>query len=673
MSSSSSNHLKKTFEKAAQNLQSGNIQDARKGFIKLSKQLPDSAVIWYNLGLCQQFVENHQKAVEAYQQCIKLVPNQVDAWANLGISQKELNNYDKAEEAIGKTLRFAPGHPRALNLLGSIQAEKEQTEAARKSFTDSLRADPTNQDAKINLANLEFGDNQFSTAEILIDELYSQFPDEFRIKLLKSRSLVTQKNYNEASPLIAELETSYARNEEVLRLGLSFREAIRDHFGAIRFAEKLLCVVPNDAKALNSLGGAYFQLDGIEKSKEYYDMAVSQDPENAEFENNLGLAWSSLGDKEQAEYHYRQSLKLEPTHAEAYSNIATMKKFKSMEDEDAKAVLNLWNNADDLPDLVRIKLAFALGKIYDDCGLNDKAFAVYKIGNDLKFKESKIDLDKYFHHIDTIPKVLNSRPATTRQDELEQNPIFVLGMPRSGTTLIEQVLSRHSKVTGCGELPGIEKAITRLEKRSDPMRSYPADFLSLTEQELSAEAGEYINWVNRLHDLKTPLFTDKMPFNFAHVWLIKSLFPKASIVHCRRHPLDVITSNYFQLYGSDISFVYNLPALANYYIRYNTLMNHWNSMFDGEIYNVIYEKFVADNENETRKLINGAGLDWEDSCLDTNRSDTAVRTASIWQVREGIYTSSTERWRKYESELTEVIDILANANILDKEGNWILR
>ena len=305
--------------------------------------------------------------------------------------------------------------------------------------------------------------------------------------------------------------------------------------------------------------------------------------------------------------------------------------------------------------------------------MNSEAFKVYQIGNDLKFKESRIDLDKYFGHIDTIPKVLTSKPTTTRQTTLEQNPIFVLGMPRSGTTLIEQVLSRHSTVTGCGELPCIEKAITRLEKRSEPMRSYPVDFLGLTEQELSGEANEYLDWVNRLHHLQTPLFTDKMPFNFAHVWLIKSLFPNASIVHCRRHPLDVITSNFFQLYGSDISFVYNLTALANYYIRYNTLMSHWNAMFDGEIYNVIYEQFVADNENETRKLITGVGLNWEDDCLDASRSDTAVRTASIWQVRQGIYTSSTERWRKYESELEDVINILANADILDKEGNWILR
>ncbi len=672
MASSSANHLQKTFEKAARNLQSGNIQDARKGFIKLSKQLPNSAVIWYNLGLCQQHVKNHLKAVEAYQQCLELAPNQVDAWANLGISQKELNDYEKAEASIAKALQFAPGHPRALNLLGSIQAENGETEAARKSFTESLHADSTNMDAKINLANLEFGNGQLDAAEALTNELFLKFPDEFRVKLLRGRLLITQKNYNEASPLIAELEKGHTANEEVLRLSLSFREVIRDHFGAIRFAEKLLDLVPDDAKALNSLGGAYFQLDGIEKSRAYYEKAVAQEPNNAEYENNLGLAWSSLGNKKQAEHHYRQSLKLDPTHAEAYRNIATMKKFRSIEDKDAQAVIQLWNESDDLSDLIRIKLSFALGKIYDDCGMNREAFKVYQIGNDLKFKESRIDLDKYYSHIDTIPRVLTSRPTTTCKTTLEQNPVFVLGMPRSGTTLIEQVLSRHSAVTGCGELPCIEKAITRLEKRAQPMRSYPGDFLGLTEQELSAEAEEYLDWVNRLHNLQTPLFTDKMPFNFAHVWLIKSLFPDASIVHCRRHPLDVITSNYFQLYGSDISFVYNLPALANYYIRYDALMKHWNTLFADEIYNVVYEQFVADNENETRKLIAGAGLDWEDGCLDTGRSDTAVRTASIWQVREGIYTSSTERWRKYETELGEVIAILANADILDEEGNWIL-
>ncbi len=178
------------------------------------------------------------------------------------------------------------------------------------------------------------------------------------------------------------------------------------------------------------------------------------------------------------------------------------------------------------------------------------------------------------------------------------------------------------------------------------------------------EVEEYISWVERLHDIEVKHITDKMPFNFVHVWLIKAMFPNAPIIHCRRHPLDVITSNFFQLYGTDISFTYNLEALTHYYIRYYRLMEHWNQIFGDYITTIQYETLVQDAESETRRLIEAAGLPWDDACLDQKRSDTAVRTASIWQVRQGIYTSSRERWRNYENQLQPAIDLLIEEKIL---------
>ncbi len=672
MANHSANALQKLFEKSITKMQQGKAVEARSGFIKLSRQLPHSAVVWYNLGLCHQHLGSHPFAVDCYKKCLQLSPTQLDAMTNLGISYNELGKFAQAEETVNSVLSHNDRHPRALNLLATLLAEKPDVEKARDTFRRCLEIEPYNVDAKVNLANLEFGSGNMEIADRLTNELFDAFPDELKVRLLKGRMLITQQHYNEASPLVGALEKSFPKSEEVLRLGLSFREAVRDHFGAINFAEAILKIVPNDAKTLNSLGGAWFQLDGISQSKEYYEKAFEIDPDNAEYANNLGLVYSSLGDKAGAEAFYRKSLELNPGHAEAYRSIATMKKFKSIEDEDAATVIELWGKSDDLDDSSKIKLSFALGKIYDDCGLYKQAFEVYKVGNDLKYQDSRIDLNKYYRHINSIGQILDRKPAATSSRRFKHKPVFVLGMPRSGTTLVEQVLSRHSHVLGCGELPCIEEAIARIEKRSDPMRAYPGDFTSLSTSELDKAADHYLDWVHRLHDLNVDCFVDKMPFNFAHVWLIKSLFPDSRIIHCRRHPLDVITSNYFQLYGSDIGFVYNLKSLANYYIQYHQLMKHWNDLFKGEIYPVIYEQFVGDNENQTKALIDGAGLEWQENCLDSTKSNTAVRTASIWQVREGIYTRSRERWRNYENPLAEVIDILQHAQILDDAADWVL-
>jgi hypothetical protein len=347
-----------------------------------------------------------------------------------------------------------------------------------------------------------------------------------------------------------------------------------------------------------------------------------------------------------------------------------MKKYESVDDPDAQQVISLWEN-DDIDDITRIKTAFALGKIYDDCGEHDRAFDVYRVGNELKFRDTRLDLDIYYKHIDRIPEVFDSPPFKTSNRKNDICPIFILGMPRSGTTLVEQIITRHSQVQGYGELPCIERAISRLERKADPMRVYPDDFWDVERSELEREAGEYLDWVGRLHAIRAPYLTDKMPFNYTHVWLIKALFPDSPIVNCQRHPLDVIISNYFQLYGSDVSFVYDLDALARYYIRYHRLMIHWSEVFANQVYNAKYEALVADVDNQTRQLIDAVNLDWEDSCLDQNQSQTAVRTASIWQIREGIYTSSRERWRKYEKYLGGVISTLAAEGILDQDGNWI--
>ncbi len=662
--------IQSMFVSAAHQLQNGDAAGARKGLEKVARLAPDSVAIKYNLALAYQHLGLHHKAEKEYREVLKKAPDNVDAMINLGLSQRELEQSEAAVKFANRALKLAPGHPRALNLLGSMSADKGDFEQAEKVFKSSLQSDPSNVDARFNLANAVLHSGDANSALEIINPLISQQPTKEQLELL-GQILLDLKRYDEVAKILKDLKSRYPDDEGVQILDMAFCEMIKDHFNVVDKALVILKKSPRNARVWNSLGSAYLQLDSIEKANQSYQKAIDLDPDHPEYQNNIGLTFASLGNKDKAEKFYRQSLALNENYAEAYRNLVAMKKFDSVDDDDAQLVMKLWQQSD-LDDGIRCKLAFAMGKIYDDCGLYDLAFETYDIGNKLKSKEITMDFDQYFAHIDRIVEVFDHKPdqvVLTNNSDIQ--PIFVLGMARSGTTLVEQIITRHPEVTGCGELPCIERAIGRLEKKYSSRKVYPNDFIDMDSTMFGQETQEYFNWVNRLHKIPGNYFTDKMPFNFVHVWLIKAMFPHAAIAHCHRHPLDVIISNYFQLYGSEINFVYDLDVVARYYVRYHRLMRHWHQIFGEELYKVQYEALVSNSEQETRALIDHMGLEWTDACLDQKTSGTAVRTASIWQVREGIYTSSKERWRRYEKHLQPAIDVLVAEKVLDSEYRYI--
>jgi tetratricopeptide (TPR) repeat protein len=659
------------FKSASLKLQQGDARGAKRGFEKIVKRYSSNHIVWHHLGMSYQYLNEHTKALKAYRKSVNLKPGFIDSWVNLGIAYNELGSTELAIQASEKALKIQPDHPRALNLLGSIQARNQEFELAKENFKKAILVDTNNWDAIFNLANVNLELGNYDETHRLLEQLNGQDPENKRQRELQAQCFIYQKQYKAADQIIKGLESDYPGDEKVLRLALSLKEGVNDHFCVIDLANELLKHNAKDAGLWNSLGGAFYHLDFVEKAKSSYEKALLLDPGNYAYLNNLGMVFSSLGDKENAEKYYRDALAINPKHAETHKNLVSMKRYESIDDPDVKAITDIWNRGG-LDEPSTINLSFALGKVYDDCGLYDKAFDTYKIGNDLKFKDSGIDLEKYFAHIDRVSTIFTSPPDKVVTESTEIQPIFVLGMPRSGTTLVEQIISRHSSVTGCGELPGIERAIGRLENSDSVARIYPDEFFDISAEQFAVQSREYINSIREIHNLDTPYFTDKMPFNFVHIWLLKTMFPDSPIVNCQRHPLDVILSNYFQTYGSDVSFVYNLEALGHYYVRYHKLMIHWQNLFGRQITNIRYEELVTDNENQVRTLIEAIGLPWEESCLNRQESMKAVRTASIWQVRQGIYTSSKERWRHYQQKLQPVISILCEHGILDSDHNHII-
>lgn len=665
----SSQNIKNLFISAVTKLQQGDARGARAGLEKVVQKAPDSAAARYNLGLTYQHLNMHSKAIREYRKAVRFDPSNVDALVNLALSYKELEEVVKTADVIQKALELNPNHPRALNLLGVLQGQRNEVSAAIQSFEQALGQNPQDADARQNLASLLIKQKQYQKALDLIKPVVEQAPTWQSLEVY-CYGLIYLERYDEAQQVMQQLKQSLteALQDDFDLIELSFAESLKDHFGVVDAARKLLDRDADKPEVWNTIGNAYFQLDAIALAIGSYENAVRLDSSHPEYQNNLGLSYASKGEKDKAEERYRNAIALRPDYAEAYRNLIAMQKYNDLESDEYRRLVELYASAE-TEDENKTKIAFALGKIYDDCKQYDQAFAAYDDGNKLKSKQISMDFDKYFGHIDRIADLFDFVPKVSVEPLTGvAQPVFILGMPRSGTTLVEQIISRHRDVTACGELPCIERAIARLEKKAGKMRVYPDDFLALSLSELQLETEGYAEWVHRLHDIPTPFFTDKMPFNFVHVWLIRALFPRAAIVHCHRHPLDVITSNYFQLYGSEVNFVYDLKILANYYIRYFRMMKQWHQVFAGDITQINYEELVADFAPQARKLIYKIGLDWDENCLQQKtKSDAAVRTASIWQVRQGIYQSSSARWLRYKDNLQPAIEVLQDAGILDDE------
>ncbi len=284
--------------------------------------------------------------------------------------------------------------------MGTLNAERRLMAEAKASFERALAVMPDFDDARYNLANAysETGDDEQAIATL--QPLLESDPESKRriFRILQAQTLINMDRMEEATAIVLDLEREYPDDEDVWHLGIAYREEIRDHFGVVELAQKLLKIRPKDAGIWNSLGSAYFQLDGIVKAKSCYEKAIKLDSTHAQYENNLGLTYSSTGDKENAETRYRRAIELSPGYGEAYRNIVAMKRFKLLDDPDVVEMRKLWVKPD-LDEFTRIKLAFALGKVYDDLGMYNEAFDTYQLGNDLKFKDSKMDLGKYFLHI----------------------------------------------------------------------------------------------------------------------------------------------------------------------------------------------------------------------------------------------------------------------------------
>lgn len=474
----------------------------------------------------------------------------------------------------------------------------------------------------------------------------------------------------------------YAAQFNTERAVWAFRHAVR--------------LAPQNAEAHAQLGQAYMNHGISTRAVEHLKIARAGQPNKPELLNNLALAQRLHGDLDAAIATYEEVLRLRPGNPWSMAGLAEIHESRRDYDrvvaiidpelkkpdvnphvasvfgriskrigrqEEAADLLRKLVAQPSMPKQFRSLLAMSLGQVLEDLGEYDEAFAAYKLGNDLY--EGKFDQSKYHAILDEMIDTFSAErfKVLPRGSDRTDLPVFIVGMPRSGTSLVEQIMASHPSVFGAGELPDIISMAGRMQTTLGVKALYPRCLVDVTQQQIDGLARPYLEHIRSLGGEHALRVTDKMPHNFAHLGLIALLFPGSRVIHCRRNPIDVCLSCYTTQLSPVHTYATRLEWLAGAYREYRRLMEHWESILDIPYTQVVYEEMVADQEAQTRRLVDFIGLPFDERCLSFHESARVINTASVDQARKPIYKSSVARWKKFEKHLGPLIEGLGGLGV----------
>ena len=413
---------------------------------------------------------------------------------------------------------------------------------------------------------------------------------------------------------------------------------------------------PSHINALVNLGSVNFELNRYEEAIALYNKAINLNNNVPMAHYNLGLVYQSLGDFEKSKFHFNKLLKNNPTITAADKIISRYTKYTHEMDDHLESMKNKLDKLK-LTDVEKINLLFALGKAYEDLKDYKKSFSYLKEGNYLKKKISKYNIEKdtfFFQELKKFFKDIDFKKNNTKT--IQKQIVFIVGMPRSGTSLVEQILSSHSNIYGAGELSYLEDIVKKEFFENNALITNKFEQL------------KDINFLTKLSDLynssinsfkyEEKIVTDKAPLNFRYIGLIKLIFPNSKIVHCSRSPKDNCLSLYKNFFDENLNFSYDQDDLSKFYKEYKDLMIFWNKIIPQFIHNVNYEDLISNHESEIKNLLSFCNLDWERSCLEFYKNKRAIKTVSSAQVRKSIYNSSVDSYKHYEKFLTTLYSSL---------------
>ena len=452
-------------------------------------------------------------------------------------------------------------------------------------------------------------------------------------------------------------------------LGLAFSDA-GDYLNAIQSFRKALKINAKHSLSWNNLGAALEKRGDENGALEAYQKAANIDPNNAEAQNNRGVIYVERGDLEKAIQSFEMAINAKPDFVECHYNLSSLKTYTPTDPH--LRMLEVVHPQEQLfSTTARIRYNFALGKALEDVGEFDRSFAAYDMGNRLQHALLPVDEERSDRLAKSIQSVFTKEFFEERQSwsGTQKSPIFIVGMPRSGTTLLEQILSSHDSVYGAGELVDLSEAVQSVVK-AEHGGLFAEKVVSLSAAQIKKIGDVYVNNVWKLSPEST-FISDKMPANFLFIGLIHLAFPNAKIIHAMRDPMDSCFSCFARLFNDSMDMAYDLGTIGRYYVRYIKLMEHWHRVLpQGRILDLRYEDLVADTEAQTRRILDFVGLPWDANCLEFYKNKRVVKTASLAQVNKPIYKTSVARWRHFAKHLKPLVELVKDYRPADIDADF---
>jgi tetratricopeptide (TPR) repeat protein len=613
----------------------------------LIAEVPENRDVLYLIAVSQRYLQRIPDALATLARFEKLYPDYSRLFQERGHCHVALREAEPAIEAYLRAVNLNPALPaswKALQTLFRMTGQAANTELA-SSHVATLAKLPT----EIVTASSMFADGEIYAAEQIVRQYLLAHGNHVEGMRLLARIGIELEVLDDAEFLL----------ESVLVLAPDYHIARYDyanvlskrhkHSQALEEVQKLLKTEPGNRAYRTLHATAYVGLGDHDAAIRIYRDLLTESPEAADVHLSIAHALKTLGKQQEAIESYRAAASVNASYGDAYWSLANLKTYRFTEEE-----IDRMRTAEAAPatkPVDRYHLRFALGKAFEDRGEFAESFRYYEGGNALKKAEIHFRIDPIERTARLQTSVCTRELFSSRQGAGcdRPDPIFIVGLPRAGSTLLEQILASHSKVEGTMELAEIPRLVHELQGRdqNDSKPRYPAVLTELTPDQLKRYGEKYLA-ETQIYRTDKPFFIDKMPNNFRHLGLIHLILPNAKIIDARREPMACCFSNFKQLFASGQEFTYSLDDIARYYRCYIALMEHWNAVLPGKILRIEHEDVVEDLEGNVRRLLEFCDLEFEPQCVEFYKTERSVRTASSEQVRRPIFKEGLDQWRNFE-------------------------
>ena len=648
-------HPRRIFERIVTLLKGGERQEAESLCRDALERDPGDINFVSLLGSILASRGAHEEAAQQLERAVKAAPGHAQAHEDLGTLYLNMDRAERALTHLERARELRPAQAPLLSKLSAAHARAGNAAEAERYRKEAAALSP--EQAKLDEATRLFTQGRFRESETIAKELVRQNPRDVNAALLLARLAMMANCYEDAKAILEKITQTAPRFIAVWHDLSTVLKELHQYDEAVTVLERALELDADNALTHYYHGAALAMAARPEQAVTAYRKAVALDPELPGAHIGLGHVLKTVGDQDGGIAAYRRAIELRPDFGETYYSLANLKTFKFADHEVEEMTGKLANGA--LPVDCRVHFAFSLGKAFEDRKDFDQAFEHYALANQL--------------HRDTIAydpvqtSVAHGRMRETFSHDFfaerhaergcaSPDPIFIVGLPRSGSTLLEQILASHSKVDGTSELPDISMIAQSLtQPRTGQV--FPQCLVDHSADSLR-ELGERYLRQTQTHRAGAPFFTDKMPNNFAYVGFIKTILPNAKIIDARRHPMDSCFGCFKQHFAKGQTFTYDLFELGEFYLEYDQLMSHWDQVLPGEVLRVQYEEVVDDLEVQVRRILDFCELPFEANCVNFHETQRAVRTASSEQVRQPIYKGSVQTWKRFEKHLEGLREIL---------------